>query len=162
MEDGIRKEQSLRPRFKSVRPHQNKEQSSWLLFYFAKKGMVIMGGRGASSSISTQSLESRVSSLAAKVQEYSKYALPSYRGADKEQKSSEYYRIKNQYNEAKNKLSELYNKQKPAELSESEKRIREQREFTKQREREITSLSYERAKKRRERDTDNWFGLNRR
>lgn len=121
-----------------------------------------MGGRGASSSLSTQSLESRVSSLAAKVQEYSKYALPSYRGADKEQKSREYYRIKNQYNEAKNKLSELYNKQKPAELSESEKRIREQREFTKQREREITSLSYERAKKRRERDTDNWFGLNRR
>lgn len=49
VEDGIRKEQSLRPRFKSVRPHQNKEQSIWLLFYFAKKGVVIMGGRGAVS-----------------------------------------------------------------------------------------------------------------
>lgn len=120
-----------------------------------------MGGRGAASSqgMSQQSLEKRMSALSAKMVEYAPYTMSSYRGDDKEQKRNEYFKVQRQFNDTRNKLNEMQNKQRLARQAKKEVDLEmKHRDHVKQRELEVTSSTYERAKKRTQKNVNSWFG----
>ena len=79
-----------------------------------------------------------------------------------EKEKKHYYELQAEFNKRRKERNEALNKKaqerKNKPETPEERNIREDRERVKQREREVTSSTYERAQKRLHRDVNNWFG----
>lgn len=121
------------------------------------KGVGSSAGQNLNKAINAQ--EKKVNTLSDKVAELSRYALPSYTGADKNKKSAEYYKALRSFNTERSKLNDLKRKKTEIEREKvksqsSENYVNGYGEAT---ERDITSSIWEREKKRRKKAVDSFM-----
>ena len=80
-----------------------------------------------------------------------------------EAEKKHYYELQAEFNKRRKERNAELNKRAAEKRNKpetpEERNIREDRERVKQREREVTSSTYERAQKRLHRDVNNWFGM---
>ena len=105
------------------------------------------------SSMSDDEISKRMYDIGSRMQ------LPRTTEAEKKH----YYELQAEFNKRRKERNEALNKKaqerKNKPETPEERNIREDRERVKQREREVTSSTYERAQKRLHRDVNNWFGM---
>lgn len=104
------------------------------------------------SSMSDDEISKRMYDIGSRMQ------LPRTTEAEKKH----YYELQAEFNKRRKERNDALNKKarerKNKPETPEERNIREDRERVKQREREVTSSTYERAQKRQQRDVNNWFG----
>lgn len=131
-----------------------------------------MGGRGARSrsalrggSVDVGNIDTRISDLekrrdqlSERMSELAVYAMPSSYDADR---ANKYYVTQQEFNDVRMRLNELYDERRRL-VRAREANAEADREHVRQREREITTTTYERAQRRLREYVNNVMGFGRR
>lgn len=103
-------------------------------------------------------LEKRRDRLSERMSELAPYAMPSSYDADH---ANKYYAAQQEFNDVRTRLNELYDERRRL-VRAREANAEADREYVRQREREITTTTYERAQRRLREYVNNVMGFGRR
>ena len=115
----------------------------------------LASGGGGTDSSQVNNIDAQIKQNSAKMAEYAKYGSGDPKYHD-EAKRQTYFKLQNKNRELKNKKNQILDKQrKETTVTAAQKYVNGFGEAT---HREITSLTYERAMKRQDKDIMSWLG----